>query len=51
MKIEITEQTAEAILKINDRYYFDLFKPIRANEEEEYQFREALKEIVKDINK
>ena len=37
MKIEITKETAEAILKINDRYFFGLFKEIVTSEDEEYQ--------------
>ena len=51
MQIEITEQTARAILKINERYYFSLFESIRVSEEEEYQFREAIEQIVKEISK
>ena len=51
MKIEITKRTADAILKINDRYYFDLFKSIRVSEDEEYQFREAVQQIAKEIDK
>ena len=51
MQIEITEQTAIAIIKINERYYFDLFSSIRVSEEEEYQFREALQEIAKEIKR
>ena len=49
MKIEITKDIADAILKIEDRYYFDLFKSIRTNEEEEYKFRDAIIAIAKEI--
>ena len=51
MQIEITDQTAEALKKLNSRYFFDLFKPIRISEEEEYQFRDAIEAIVKELNK
>jgi len=51
MQIEITEQTANAIEKLHDRYFFDLFRPIRISEDEEYQFREAISEIVKELTK
>jgi len=47
--ITISEETASAILKIEDRYYFDLFKTIRMSKAEEYQFREAIVEIAKQI--
>jgi len=51
MQIEITEQTAEALKKLNNRYFFDLFKPIRTSEEEEYQFRDAIEAIVKEVSR
>jgi len=51
MQIEISEQTAKAIKKLHDRYFFDLFKPIRTDKEEEYQFRNAIAEIAKELNK
>ncbi len=51
MQIEITKETADAILKIDDRYYFDLFKTIRIDEEEEYKFRDALNAIAEEIKK
>ena len=51
MQIEITDQTAEALKKLNNRYFFDLFKPVRTSEEEEYQFRDAIEAIVKELNK
>ena len=47
--ISIGKETAGAILKIDERYYFDLFKEIRTSEDEEYQFRDAIKEIAKQI--
>jgi len=51
MQIEITEQTAEALKKLNNRYFFDLFKLIRTSEEEEYQFRDAIEAIVKEVSR
>ncbi len=51
MKIEITKETAEAILKMNDRYYFGLFREIVTSEDEEYQFRNAIKSITKEITR
>jgi len=51
MQIEISEQTAQAIQKLNNRYFFDLFKPIRTSEDEEYQFRDAIAAIAKEIGK
>ncbi len=49
MKIEIDSVTAEAILKIDDRYFFDLFKEIRVNEDEEFEFRDAISAIAQKI--
>ena len=49
MTITITKETAEAILLIEDRYYFDLFKDIRTSENEEYRMRDAIFEIAKEI--
>jgi len=49
MKIEITKETAEAILKLNDRYFFGLFKEIVTSEDEEYQLRNAITELVREI--
>jgi hypothetical protein len=49
MKVEISKEVAEAIIKISDRYYFDLFKQIRVSEDEEYQFRDAIIELAKQI--
>ncbi len=42
MQINITEETAEAILMLDDRYYFDLFKSIRTDINEEYIIRNAI---------
>lgn len=47
--IEIKKEDLEAILKINERYYFDLFKSIRATEEEEHEFRNAIANISKEL--
>ncbi len=51
MQIEITEKTAEAMLKLDDRYFWDLFVMICTNENEEYQFRNAIAEIANQIKK
>jgi hypothetical protein len=48
MKIEITGQTAKAILKLYNRYYFGLFEKI-ATEKEEYELRDALSQVVSEI--
>ena len=50
MTVEIDILTANAIQVLNDRYYFDLFKEIRENEEQEYYFRDAISNIVKSMN-
>jgi len=50
MKIKITEETAKNLLKIYDRYYFNLFKEIRTSEEEEYEIRNAIDEIAREIS-
>jgi len=49
MKIEITKETAEAILKLNDRYFFGLFKEIVTSENEEYQVRDAVSAITAQV--
>ena len=49
MKIEITKETAKAILLIEHRYYFELFEGISRNDEEEYSFRDAIIAIAKEI--
>ena len=51
MQIEITKEAAEAILKLNDRYFFGLFKEIVANEDEECQFRDAVSLVANEIIK
>ncbi len=50
MRIIIDEKTALTLQKISERYYFDLFKPIRQNEAEEYEFRDALYAISQAIS-
>ena len=47
--ISIGKDTANAILKIDNRYFFDLFQDIRTSENEEYQFRDAIAEVSKQI--
>ena len=49
MKIEITKETAEAILKLNDRYFFGLFKEIVTSEDEECQVRDAIAELAAEL--
>ena len=49
MTIDISNEAADAILKINERYCFDLFKDIRVSEEEEYRFRDAMAEVARKI--
>lgn len=49
MQINITDQTAKAITLLDDRYYFDLFKSIRTDIEEEYIIRDAINAIAKEI--
>ena len=49
MQIEITPETAKAILLIEDRYYFDLFESIRQQVSEEYDMRNAIIEIAEEI--
>lgn len=51
MKIEVSEQAAEAITLLWDRYYFGLFQEVTQNEEEEYQMRNAIKELADKIEK
>ena len=51
MQINITDKTAKAIILLDDRYYFDLFKSIRADIEEEYIVRDAINAIAKEIKK
>ena len=50
IKIEISQDTAEQLQKIYDRYYFGLFSGIVQNEDEEMQIRDALQELSKAIN-
>ena len=49
MKIEISNDTAVAILKLDERYFFDLFKSVRINQDEECEFRDAINEIANEI--
>jgi len=49
MRIELSEETAKTLLKMDERYYFGLFKEIIANEEEEFEMRNALIDIAKEI--
>ena len=47
MTIEIDEVTLAALQKLQERYYFGLFKEISLSEEEEYWFRDAIDAVVK----
>ena len=40
--ITLNQKEADALVTIAHRYYFDLFKPIRLTEEEEFRFRDAI---------
>ena len=51
IKIEIDKETADAILLLEERYFFNLFKQISKNEEEEYKFRDAIVSIAEKIKK
>ena len=47
--IVLNKEEYQTLLKINERYYFDLFKTIRKNEEEEFILRDSLSAITKKI--
>ena len=47
--ITVTPEIMEAISKIENRYYFGLFKEIVKNKEEEYELRNAIIELNKII--
>ena len=49
MQINITEETAEAILMLDDRYYFDLFKSVRTDINEEYIIRNAITALADEV--
>ena len=49
--ITLTPRTAEALRFIYHAYYFGLFKSIRRHKEEEYELRDALKELNDAIEK
>jgi len=40
--IQIDIETADAIVLIHERYFFDLFKEIQTDREEKFAFRDAL---------
>lgn len=50
MKIELSKETIDQMLKLNEAYYFGLFKSIVKDENEEMNFRDALAELAKAIN-
>lgn len=47
--VVLSKEEYQTLLKINERYYFDLFKEIRENEEEEFQMRDSLYAIAKTL--
>jgi len=51
LTITIDTNTAKALSKLNARYFFDLFKSVRTNEDEEYQYRDALQSVADAIAK
>ena len=49
MKIEISERTVEAILKLQDRYFYELYAQICTHYLEELEFKNAVDEIAYKI--
>ena len=47
--IKIDKKTIDAILMLNNRYYFNLFESIRNNIEEEHELRDAIDNIATKI--
>jgi len=45
LTIEISKETLEAIKKLDNRYFFNLFSEICTTVEDEYLFRNAINEI------
>jgi len=43
--IKISKETLEAIKKLDNRYFFNLFSEICTTAEDEYLFRNAISEI------
>jgi len=48
--VEMSQEMADNLALINERYYFDLFEPIREDEEQEFDFRNALSEFAKNYS-
>ena len=48
--IKIDKNTADMILRLNERYYFGLFEDLALDLDEEYEFRDAIFELSKKIN-
>jgi len=48
--ITLNQKEADALVAIAHRYYFDLFKLIRQNKEEEFVFRDAILAVAEKIN-
>jgi len=49
MQIEISERTAEAILKLNERYFYELYAQVCTHFTEEFEFKNAVDEIAYKI--
>ena len=49
--IQITTDTARTIVKLQERYFFGLFQEVSTSEEEEYQLRDALDDLAKQIKR
>lgn len=48
-QIELNEEQIEALRMLDVGYYFGLYKDITRTEEDEYQIRDAIVEILKQI--
>lgn len=48
--ITLNKKEADALVTIAHRYYFDLFKPIRKSEKEEFAFRDAIFAVAEKIH-
>lgn len=51
IRIVLTKEEYQTLLKINDRYYFGLFKSITSDENEEIKIRDSLDSIAMKIEK
>lgn len=51
MVININATTAEAILLLDERYFFELYEAICKDREEEYLFRNAINQIADEVKR